>query len=185
MIARKIPSLVEVLVAGVVLGVITVVTVPRLTSAAATRDGNDHHDLLRQQLQVLRVAIERYYQDHGVYPGQLTDGQNPAGSAGALLRQLTGHSDSTGHVVTIATHPDTATHDQCNPPILGPYLRDGWPACPVPPNEGSTAIVVIRGAAPPAFIADVKAGWVYNCDTGQIAVNSDAADPAGRPYITY
>ena len=78
-------------------------------------------DRLRTDLKIMRVAIERYYQDHGAYPGEVSDGEHDAGRATAVVAQLTMFSDAEGRV--------SRTYDTDHP--FGPYLREGIPPCPV------------------------------------------------------
>ncbi len=166
-------SVLEVLLALVILGLVALLSIPRLSPAATAPDEGA---VLRERLRILRVAIERYYQDHGVYPGQQGDGHNAPRTEAALVAQLTGFTDKGGHVAERG--------DELHP--LRPYLRDGMLACPVPPRAGLRGVYVIGGTATPAFTEEAAlAGWVYNCDTGQIAPNSNATDTAGRAFASY
>ena len=166
-------SVLEVVLAVVVLGLVALLTIPRLSPAATAPDSGA---VLRERLRLLRVAIERYYQDHGAYPGQHGDGRDAARTEAAVLAQLTGFTDPEGDVVAIG--------DELH--RLGPYLRDGMVTCPVPPRAGASGLYVIGGTAAPAFSEQaLEAGWIYNCDTGHIAPNSDANDAGGRPYTSY
>jgi len=170
---RPAVSLVEVILAIAVIGILAALAVPRLTRAAQPR--TDGPVLLRGQLRVLRVAIERYHQDHNAFPGQYGDGRSPAASAAAFVAQLTGSTDDAGQV---AAAPD-ATHRH------GPYLRDGVPGCAVTP-AALRGIHIVTGKTRPAYTPEAPtAGWVYNCETGQIACNSAGSDDAGRPFAAY
>lgn len=178
MFSRKPVRLVEAFIAVGMLALVATVVAPRwgAASPAPRLDAAAPDAALRQSLQVWRVAIESYYLDHGVFPGQTGDGQNPAGSAAAVVAQLTAFSDETGHVSTMPLGPYR----------FGPYLRRGVPACPVPPREGLRGVWVTRGSASPGFVGEASdAGWIYNCDTGEVAVNSNGADAAGRVYLNY
>ncbi len=169
----KAVSVLEVVLAIVILGLVAVLTIPRLSPAASAPDSGAS---LRERLRILRVAIERYYQDHGVYPGQRGDGRHAARTEAAVIAQLTDFTAADGEMGEIG--------DELH--RLGPYLRDGMPACPVPPRAGTSGLHVIGGTTAPAFTEQaLHAGWIYNCDTGHVAPNSDAADPAGRPYTSY
>jgi hypothetical protein len=131
--------------------------------------------VLTRNLKVLRLAIERYRQDHGVFPAQTGDGNHAAGSEAALVAQLTTHTDAQGRA------SDTQDSVYC----FGPYLRDGIPPSPIPPHEGSSGIHMLTGSAPLTFEPEAVAGWLYNRDTGRIAPNTDAADATGRNYASY
>jgi type II secretory pathway pseudopilin PulG len=164
---------IEVILALLILGLVALLAVPRLSPAAPPPDEGA---LLRERLRLLRVAIERYYQDHGAHPGQHGDGRNPARSEAAFVSQLTQFSDEVGRVAISGD----AVH------CFGPYLRDGIPACPIAPRLGLCGVHVIGGAGAPAFTEEAAhAGWVYNCDTGQIAPNSHATDQAGKSLSQY
>jgi prepilin-type N-terminal cleavage/methylation domain-containing protein len=166
-------TVLEVVLAMVILGLVALIAIPRLSPAATAPDSGT---LLRERLRILRVAIERYYQDHGVYPGQRGDGRNAARTEAAVLAQLVRFTAVEGDVAEIG--------DEVH--CCGPYLRDGMLICPVPPRAGLAGVHVIGGTAAPAFIEQaLEAGWVYNCDTGRIGPNSNATDSAGRPYTSY
>ncbi len=170
---RRAVSLLEVVIAVLVLGIVAALTLPQLGRAAR---GPDEGLLLRERLQILRVAIERYYQDHGAFPSQQGDGANPPGTAAALVTQLTQFTDELGHAA--------ATRDAQH--RFGPYLRDGLPACPVVLSASAREVQLISGAAPAGFReAAPDAGWIYNFETGQVAANSRATDAAGCRYENY
>jgi hypothetical protein len=171
--AKKAVSLLEVVLALIILGLVALLAIPRRSPAATTPDSGA---LLKERLRVLRVAIERYYQDHGAYPGQRGDGRDAARTEAAVVGQLIGFTAVNGEVAEMA--------DELH--RFGPYLRDGIAACPVPPRVGMRGVQVVGGAAAPVFVEQARvAGWVYNCDTGRIVANSDAADSAGQPYASY
>ena len=66
----------------------------------------------------------------------------------------------------------------------GPYLRGNIPPCPVSPRVGKTGVAMVT-TVPAYAAAAADAGWVYNYETGDICVNSDAADQDGVVYDTY
>jgi len=166
-------NLVELVVVVVIFGLLAALAIPRLSSGATS----DAPQALRHDLAVLRSAIELYHLDHGFYPGQRGDGEGEAeeGSEAVFVAQLTRCSDASGGT---AENRDAAF-------CFGPYLRDGIPGCPVEPHLGRTNVHVVRKDVVPGFDASVQAGWVYNCDTGDVAVNSDAQDLRGASYDTY
>lgn len=172
MCRRRGVSLLELLVALAVLTLVAALAIPRFSRAAR---GPDVEVVLRDQLQVLRIAIECYYQDHGVYPGQTSDGQNPAGSAAAVVNQLTMCSDDGGICGPVR---DTRFR-------WGPYLRDGVPPCAVHDGPAAAEITVVDGPMLSGFTPATPAGWLYNIATGQIAAHSAATDETGRGYASY
>ena len=167
-------SLVELIVAVVILGVLAAMAIPRFSQGATNSDESE----LKTDLAVLRTAIELYYQDHGVYPGQKPAGTlaAEAGTAAAFIRQLTQYTDAEGRV--------SATPGEAF--CYGPYLRHGVPPGPVPPTTPSAGVCLIAGEAVPAYDqAAPDAAWVYNYDTGYIAANSDGIDSRGVRYDSY
>ena len=129
---------------------------------------------MRQNLSVLRSAVELYYYEHAEYPGENGDGTNAAASEAALVAQLTLFTDADGAV----NATKTATYR------YGPYLRTGLPPCPVAPRVGKAGVEMV--ITPPAYTAAAAdAGWVFNYQTGDICVNSDATDVDGVSYDTY
>ena len=170
---RKAVSLIELILAVAILGLVAALTLPRFSTAA---EAPNEGALLHERLKILRVAIERYHEEHGVYPGR--DPSNSAAdcSAATLVTQLTQFTPKQGG----AAAERNAAHR------FGPYLRDGIPACPVPPCAGLTGVqIVAPGSALRYAPAARAAGWLYNCETGQIEPNSDAVDAGGRAYISY
>ncbi|NLG41825.1 MAG: hypothetical protein GX547_01140 [Phycisphaerae bacterium] len=163
-------TLIEAIIVIVIIGLLAVLAVPRFSQAEPQPQTLNP----RPALVTLRNAIEMYYYDHGVYPGQRSDGIHPPGSAEAFVAQLTAFSDAEGRV----------SPEKSNEACFGTYLRDGIPACPVPPRSGKSGVVMTTD--PPAFqewAAD--AGWVYNCQSGAIAVNSNAQDANDVRYDRY
>lgn len=170
--SRQAFSLVELIVVVVIIGILAAIAIPRFSRGAQGAGDSG----VRGNLSVLRNAIELYYYEHGKYPGEAGDGTNAAGSAAAMLNQLTQYSSDTGAV--------SATRDATH--RFGPYLRTGIPPCPVTPRQGLNGVEMVNGATVPAYAAAATtAGWVYNYQTGQICVNSNATDSAGDAYDTY
>jgi general secretion pathway protein G len=166
-------SIVELIVVVVILGLLAAMAIPRFSQGAT----GDAESDLRTDLAVLRTAIEMYRHDHGAYPGQQpAGGTAPARTAAAFIRQLTQYTDAEGH----ASLSRSATF------CYGPYLRNAIPACSVAAPRPSARVCVITGSAVPAYDRNAsRAGWVYNCDTGYIAANSDHADADGLRYDSY
>jgi type II secretory pathway pseudopilin PulG len=170
---RETLPLLELIVVVVIFGVLAAMAIPRFSAGATRTTESD----LRSDLAVLRTAIELYY-DHGTYPAQKGAGAfgAEAGTAAAFVRQLTQYTDAEGR----ASPSPSATFRH------GPYLRRGIPACSVPPGDPSSRMRLINGSAVPAYDATAPdAGWIYNCDTGYVAANSDEVDDRGVRYDTY
>lgn len=169
---KKAFSLIEMIIVVVIIGILAAIAIPRLSRGAAGASDSG----VRGNLAVLRSAIELYYYEHGEYPGKNGDGTNAAGSEAAAIAQLTKYSDDAGNV----SSTKSSTYK------FGPYLRKGIPPCPVSPRQGKTGIEMVSGTTAPAYAAsNTNAGWVYNYDTGDIVVNSNATDEAGASYDSY
>lgn len=166
-------SIIELVVAVVILGVLAAMAIPRVSQGATDRAESG----LKTDLAVLRTAIELYYHDHGAYPGQKPAGSGaPEAGTAAFVRQLTQYTDAEGHASP--TPSETSCH--------GPYLEHGIPTCPVSPVCPSARVYLIAGVAVPAHSqAAGDAGWIYNCETGYIAANSRDVDGRGVCYDSY
>lgn len=166
-------TLLELIIAIAVLGLLAALAIPRFSRAAAPPDVTN---VLRADLRVLRVAIDLYQRDHGVYPAQRSDGRAAAGTPNAFVSQLTHYTDARGHV------SDTPDEEHC----FGPYLRDGVPPCPVARGPHAHAVHVIQDATSLTDVAgSVPGGWIYNPETGHIIANSAESNARGRPYAFY
>jgi len=163
-------TLIEVVLALLVLGLLAALAIPRLSRAAAPPDDSA---LLRARLRVLRCAIDRYYQDHGAYPGSTADGRHAAGTPEAFVAQLTEFTDRAGHVSFV--------RDDVH--CFGPYLRDGVPCNPLLP--GCPAGVFTQSNPVLGPVEEDGIGWVYSFQTGQIIANLNGQDALGRAYIGY
>lgn len=160
----------ESLLLALIIAALAAVVVPRFAVATAAA----RESALDISLGRLRAAIERYRADHGgQHPGAAASlgmacdigvpGTGGAGTAQAVIDQLTGYSDGTGRTCTRRTAVAR----------FGPYLGKGIPPEPI---TGSTLLVA------PATTADGSGGWSYEPATGHIAMNSAARDSGGRIY---
>jgi type II secretory pathway pseudopilin PulG len=146
MAERRLP-LWELVAATAILAVLAAMVQPQASRAAG---GDDRVVASDTQLKILRNAIERYCFDHGAWPGQRAAGPDqPAGSAAAVVAQLTQYSDAGGRTAAVPS-----AHFR-----FGPYLEAGMPDCPVSPGAGRVAISGHEIAA---------ADWIYDCATGTV-----------------
>jgi prepilin-type N-terminal cleavage/methylation domain-containing protein len=146
-------SLVELVIVVVIIGVIAAIAVPRISRGAKGAG----ESALRGSLASLRNSIDMYAAEHG--------GAWPAadGVEATLLRQLTEKTDASGAAGG----------------TLGPYLRRGFPPCPVGARSGDTG-VQMTNATPLAVVEGTAGkGWVYNYATGEVIVNCDDPDEGG------
>ncbi len=159
-------SLVELVIVVVIIGVIAAIAVPRISRGAKGAG----ESALRGSLAGLRNAIDMYSAEHGgAWPGA-------DGLEATLVSQLINKSDASGAVGTTA-----GVH------IYGPYLRRGFPPTPVGPNVGASGVIMTTTVpiATAVVEATTTAGWVYNYQTGEIIVNTVAADEGSVLYNTY
>jgi len=150
-------SLVELVIVVVIIGVIAAIAVPRISRGAKGAG----ESALRGSLASLRNAIDMYSAEHGgAWPGA-------DGTEATLIRQLTEKTDVNGAAGG----------------NFGPYLRRGFPPCPVGLRTGNTGVILVN----PIAVAEATAGkgWIYNHTTGEIIVNCDDADDSGVPANTY
>ena len=151
-------SLVELVIVVVIIGVIAAIAVPRISRGAKGAG----ESALRGSLASMRNAIDMYAAEHGgAFPGA-------DNLEATLLRQLTEKTDAFG----------VAGGN------FGPYLRRGFPPCPVGVRAGDTGVIV-AAAVPAVSEATAGKGWVYSSATGAIIVNSDDPDDSGVVTNTY
>ncbi len=149
-------SLTEVIIAIIILAMIAALAMPRRSQAAATNP----EATLREQLRVLRVAIERFRQDHnGLLPGGVDC------AADLVVRQLCGRTDATGRPVD---------GNEGNG-LFGPYLR----AIPRSAMRNSADTTM------PLVTDDQPADWHFDCRTGYIRAQVPGVDAHGTRYADY
>jgi type II secretory pathway pseudopilin PulG len=165
-------TLLEIVIAIVILTVVAAVTLPRFGRAAPAPDAAAE---VRSDLKILRVAIERFRQDHGAFPAAPTDDSGLPHSAAVLVAQLTKYTDAQGNV---ADAPDATF-------CYGPYLRDGIPLSPLAPAADAVRMLIVPQATVLVPQPETGAGWLYCPLTGCIAVNSAQCDAAGHAYLEY
>ncbi|MBL8878323.1 MAG: hypothetical protein JNG88_04305 [Phycisphaerales bacterium] len=166
-------TVVEVIIVVIIVGLIAALAIPKFSRGATAQ--NDAQSL-RNQVSVLRNAIEMYYYDHAAYPAGKGTGRAAAGSFAAFKQQLTMFSDRDGNV----------SEERSARFAFGPYLRRGIPGCACGGAEVRNEVVVIEGTARPAYQADQpNAGWVYNMHTGEICANSNGVDAQGTAMDRY
>lgn len=159
---RKAFSLVELVIVIVILGIIAAIAVPRISRGASGAD----ESAVRQNLAVLRTAIEMFAAEHGgLYPGN-------DGAEATFQNHLLKYSNKSGAV------SDTKTGLF----IYGPYLRKQIPPLPVGPNAGKTSVKMVNTG--PTVDETSGDGWVYNYSTGAIIANCDDAT-ASEPNVTF
>jgi general secretion pathway protein G len=162
-------SVVELIIAIVILGLIAALAIPRFSRASVdTVEGE-----LRHRLSVLRTAIELYRNQHDGYPGVI-DGAAGDDAAAVFVTQLTGRTAADGR-------PCQPGRADC----VGPYLREGLPRSPFQKREGPGRVFVWTDAGAPRASAAIDADWLFDCRTGYLVVNDAGADAEGKRFDQY
>lgn len=183
-------SAIELVLVVIILGLLAALAIPKLSRAGEFST----ESALRERLMVLRTAIDLYHRDHGVYPCatpneiEISDDGCSASDANEKNHPQAAIQDCFGAQLTKHTSIKGETSEnRIGPFSFGPYLRGSIPKSPLSNASGSSAkILVIRGSTPPAYQENFpQADWVFNCDTGDIAVNSDQQDSSGKRFDRY
>ncbi len=148
-----------------ILGIVAAIAIPRF--GRATEQDPDAE--VSATLRMLRVAIARFHDDHGFYPGQYCGPSGPTHDVALAARQL-----------THPTHRDGSFPERgCPAPraaeLFGPYLRAGLPRCLLDGGQDAGLHDVSNGAG----------GWLYDPASGDVRINSAGIDRFGLPYRSY
>lgn len=174
-------SAIELVLVVVILGLLAALAIPRFSRAGQSSAEAE----VRERLMILRTAIELYHRDHGDYPCR---DANPAAWGDSANKDESPQPSRFAAQLTKYTSKAGTISDRREGPFLfGPYLRGGVPASPLTKAGDTRArVLVVSGAIEPGFQREFQhADWVYNCDTGAIAANSDAVDSTGKRFDQY
>jgi len=171
-------TLLEMLIAVVVLGILAMIIVPQITVSSEDAKVST----LKTNLSMVRSAVETYYQQHNnVYPGaNKTDGSgavaNVAEAATAFTNQMVLYSEASGKAGS-----DSAT---LTAPIYGPYMKGG--ALPKNPfnNLATVKCDITTTDINAARVADNSVGWQYVVKTG-ILFPSDTGSSGSVAHVDY
>jgi len=152
---RRSFSLMELVL--VIIAMLAAIAVPRVSHAARSAKGKS----LAMTLTHVRHAIERYYAEHGRYPGY--DPETGGPDDDAFVNQLTQYSDARGKSHATLVFPF----------IYGPYVRAPFPASPL--NELNT-VHVRANLTDPVIVHST--GWDAVLATGHFSANSSPEDLA-------
>jgi prepilin-type N-terminal cleavage/methylation domain-containing protein len=163
-------TLIELLIVVIILAILAAVVIPQFSNSTSEAK----QSAVDANLATVRAAVDMYYQQHGDYPSVkassgatglptgATAGSGAAGSAQAMIDQLTMYSNAQGQTSTV-----TDTNFK-----YGPYLRKG---VPVEPVSNSAAIEIsTAGALGMTATSGTNAGWKFDNKTGQLIANSAA-----------
>jgi general secretion pathway protein G len=164
---KKAYTLIEILIVVSILGIIAAIVVPQYqNNTQQAREAN-----AKQNIRILRTAIERYKADHGVPPCYHKDGsidEAPIFFTGSL----TNISNQTGTI-----RLEKVPRDEF---IYGPYLKE-IPKNPITGNSG----IHIDKTLPFPEPGTSGAGWVYHPPTGEIRLDAAGTDSQGTAYSDY
>jgi prepilin-type N-terminal cleavage/methylation domain-containing protein len=153
-------TLVELLIVVIILAILAAIVVPQFVASS----DDAKMAALDSNLRNFRSAVALYNQQHGEYPGALTDGTNPANSEAAFVTQLTTFTTDAG--VSSATKTATA--------IYGPYItRSSMPTDPV---HNVATVEVIGTGSLPLVATGTGGGWKFDTATGQFVMNDTGYD---------
>lgn len=150
-------SLVDVLIATTILGMLAAVAVPQMRRDEAP----PHHVQVSEALDVLRGAVERYWAEHeDGFPGR--DG------ADALLDALRRTSSPRGRIGNGAGF------------TCGPYLpTDRFPRNPLTGTDTVRVVSTMPGRP------EGDEAWIYDSSSGVVRCNVRGSDPQGVRWFDY
>ncbi len=149
-------TLVELVMVVVIIGIVAAIAVPRISRSAKSALQSE----IAADLNNVRDAIDRFYAEHGVYPGY--DPSSGTADGDWFIKQLTQYSDRDGNV---SNTPDS-DH------LYGPYLSRSFPVNPL--NNFATVRVKAKSSAP--VLPDASTGWISYRDIGSFDINADAEE---------
>jgi len=151
--------LVEVVLVVSIIGIIAAIAVPRISSASAGASAT----ALKATIEHVRNAIDRYYAEHGRYPGYNPATGLPNGTW--FNQQMLKYSSPTGLV-----------DETLNGPFrFGPYIRAPFPKNPF--NHLDTVYAKATHADPSP--ADGSVGWVTVLIDGDFGISATDEDLDG------
>lgn len=151
-------TLVELIVAITIVGILAAIAIPRLSQGAQTAGPA----ATARDLSVLQTAIELYAIEHSnTLPGQNGDGTNAAKTVEAFANQLTQFTDWQGRVSPKRT-PEYP---------LGPYLLHRIPELKAGPKAGTAEVYMVTDQSKLQYTPGRDVGWIYNVATGDIVPN--------------
>jgi general secretion pathway protein G len=173
-------TLVELLIVVIILAILAAIVVPQFSSS--TTDAKIA--AAASNLSAIRSSIELYRAQHTAYPGLnassggtgscSSKGTGTAGTAQALIDQLTLPTDSTGAACAVA---DTTNYK------YGPYIRGTGLMNEPFSNKGGVVGEIVVTSAGSKPTAGTAGGYAYDAKSGDILINNTASD-GGTPSKT-
>ncbi len=171
---KKAFSLVELMIVVAIIGILAALVIPKISNYAQQAK----EAAARENLQVLRGAIELYASQHGGippgYPNNDASGTPPNQLAFAL------------HMVKSTNAAGAFSHEPTPGFPFGPYMRK----LPANPFNGSSGVKVYENsqslpASAPIAGPDLIHGWMYHPATKTIRLNVPGTDSSGNVYWSY
>jgi len=171
-------TLLEMLIAVVILGILAMVIVPQFSTSSSDAKVS----ATKADLAALRSAVENYYQSHNsAYPGAVTEDGNatpvtdPTACANTFTDQLTKYSQPNGLV--------NADSTKLTAPLYGPYVKGS--TLPVNPfNSLNTVICDTTTTDVTARSANNAYGWKFYSQTGSF-IAADSGTTGGVAHTSY
>jgi prepilin-type N-terminal cleavage/methylation domain-containing protein len=145
-------SLVELMIVVAILGILAAIVIPEFQDHSLKAK----ESAIKDNLRLLRQAIERYADRYGIAPGYLNN--NPSETPSAIRF----------HVQVIQS---------------GEYLSD-MPENPFN-GRINLFIVQSNEAFPPVGVSQTDYGWIYQPSTRKIIINKTGTDSEGVNYSDY
>ena len=158
-------TLVEILIVVMIIGILAAIAVPKLANASQVAREN----ALKDNLRILRTALNVYRSQHTFYPGYPGGVATQSPTAQATQDQLLLYTDASGNTSAAPT-----AIFKC-----GPYLSE----MPRNPVNNNADIKILADADP--FTPDNTSGWLYQPSTGLIKPNIPSTDSNEHPIVDY
>jgi general secretion pathway protein G len=179
-------TLVELLIVVIILGVLAAIVIPQFSSS--TTDAKEAS--LDSNLATLRNSIELYKIQHtaNIYPGAVATtagaacaapaakGTGAINTAQAWIDSMIRYSDAAGNTCTVG---DAVIYK------YGPYVRGKIPNDAITGKGSVIADIVVTTTGVPIVPAAATGGWALDTKSGQIVMNSNAADSKAVVYSTH
>jgi prepilin-type N-terminal cleavage/methylation domain-containing protein len=146
-------SLVELVLVVAIIGILAGIAVPRISQAGKNAEAK----AVQATLANVRNAIDRYYAEHGKYPGYNSSTGAPNGAF--FVNQLTQYTNAKGRVAAMPTGAYK----------FGPYLGKPFPTNPF----NGLSNVKVREDRTGVFALG-SSGWVATLSDGTFTINTDA-----------
>ena len=163
-------TLLETLIVVVIIGILAAVILPQIPEMKQSAG----ETALKQNLAVMRIAIQRYTLHHrGKTPAQVSDGTYAPMTQECFERQLRFNSDVDGKIIDDVDAENTDA----------PYLKTAIPKCTVGKLQNLNTVLIVDMPGKINAQPNPTHAWKYNIRTGQFICNcNDLALGDKTPY---